>query len=202
MKEFGKRILGGQSPAWRGWPYLLTLLISFSAGALGGFLLAFLGEPSAELGNYLVDYFTLAVERELDFSFISVCWDCVRWPLLVVLFGFTSLGVVVIPAAFLVRGFLLSYTVACFGILLGNKGVAAAAVLFSVTVLLILPILFVVGCENLRTSCMRLSGSPSITEPKFKPEILLPSFGALAIAVALQWAVSPTLLSAVCVRLF
>lgn len=202
MRKLGKRVLGNQNLVWRGWPYLFTLLICFSVGALCGFLLAFLGEPSIELENYLLDYFGLVSERELGISFFSVFWDCVRWPLFVILFGFTAFGVVLIPLVFLIRGFLLSYSVASFGVLLGDKGVAVAAVLFGISVLLILPVLFVIGCESLRAVCMRLPKSSFSGENCFKPEVLLPSIGVLAIAVALQWTLTPNLLSTACARLF
>ena len=202
MKRFGKRVLGSRDLLWRGWPYLFVLLIIFLLGSLFGFLLAFISEPSAELRNYLTDYFARSATDKLGLSFFSVLWDCLKWPLIVFAFRFTAAGIVTIPAVFLVRGFLLSYTAACFGVLLGNDGVIAAAVLFAVTVLLVLPILFVIGCESLRASYVRLPSASPTDENRFRVEVFLPSFGVLAIAIALQWSVTPVLLSAVCARLF
>ena len=202
MKSIGKRTLRDRDLLWRGWPYLFVLLIVFAIGALFGFILAFLSEPSTELKSYLTNHFDVAAKSEFGLSFFSVLWDCIRWPLLVFVFRFTAAGIVVIPAIFLVRGFLLSYTAACFGVLLGNVGVIAAAVLFAVTVLLILPILFVIGCECFCGACARLPGLSSAGESRLRAEVFLPSFGVLAIAVSLQWTVVPILLSAVCARLF
>lgn len=181
---------------------MIVLLSCFLLGTLAGFIFAFIGEPSAELYSYLNDYFELAAQGNLELSFLSVAWDCIRWPLAVVVFGFTALGVGVIPAMFLVRGFLLSYTATLLGVLFGKDGAAVAAVLFAVTVLLVIPTLFVVGCESFRASLARLPKAAVPADGRWRPEILLPGIGVLAIAVALQWTVTPMMLSAVCARLF
>ena len=187
---------------WSGWPYLIVLLISFFAGALAGYFFAFLCEPSVLLRSYLMDYFDLAAQGGLHISFLSVVWDCVRWPLLAAVFAFTIVGVLAVPVVFACRGFLLSYTVSNFSLLFGYEGFAASAVLFSVTVLLLLPILFVIGCESFRMACMRIPGAVVSSDKKIRIELLLPGIGATAIAVALQWTILPMLLSAVCERLF
>ena len=187
---------------WPGWPYLIVLLVCFIVGALGGFFLAFLNESSLNLKGYISDYFDLAAQGELGTTLFSVLWDCIRWPLAIVLFGFTSVGVIAIPVLMTVRGFLLSYSAASFGVLLGKNGVAAAGVLFAVTAVLVLPVLFMLGCEALRSACMRLPGAVGSAEKHCRLEILLPGAGVLFIAAALQWTIMPKLLSAVCFRLF
>lgn len=180
---------------------MILLLVCFGLGALGGFLFAVMGEPSAELRSYLREYFDLAAHGGLDISLLSVLWDFFRWPLAVVAFAFTSLGVGVIPALLLIRGFLLSYSAASFGVLLGTEGAAAAAAVFGVTALLGVPSLFVFGCESLRSAFLCLPGSPG-SRGQLRPTVLLPGIGALAVAAALQWTVTPALMSAVCARFF
>lgn len=186
---------------WTGWPYLLLLLICFLSGALVGFAMAYFGEHSDDLGAYLQDYLSLAARGDLDLSFISVFWDCIRWPVFVIAFGFTALGVLAIPAVLLVRGFLLSYTATCFAVLLGWSGLAAAAVLLAAAVFLVLPVLLILGCEGLRASCARLPGALNGGERRFRPEIVLPGAGLSVVAAALQWTVVPLVFSAVCARL-
>lgn len=191
-----------ENTVWDGWPYLVVLLICFFVGVLGGLLLAVLGKPSAELRSYLNDYFDLAAHGELTVSFLSLLWDCFRWPLAVAAFALTSLGVGVIPALLLIRGLFLSYATASFSVLLGAEGTAAAAALFGVTALLELPALFLIGSECFRTACKRLSGSVPDADGRLRLAVLLPGIGILILAVALQWTVTPALLSAVCARLF
>lgn len=202
MKRLDKRMTAKGITMWAGWPYLIVLLVCFFIGAFCGGALAALNDSGDELSSYLYDYFSMAAQKKINVSFFSVLWDCVKWPLLTVVLGFTVLGAIGIPVLFAVRGFLFSFTVCTFGALLGGDGAAAAAVLFSVTALLVLPVLFMVGCEGLRVSCRNLPNSTGTGSNRFQPEILLPGIGVLAIATALQWTVVPTVLSAVCSRIF
>lgn len=202
MKRFKTRVTIPRGALWNGWPYLVVLLISFLLGVVGGFFFAGQIEPGSGLSDYLTDYFASAGEGDFRAPFLSVFWECVRWPLAVTVFGLTALGVAAIPVLLFVRGFLLSYAVTCFGLLLGTNGVAAAAALFAVSAVIILPILFVTGCEGLRSAYLRLPGTNHSTEGRYRLEILLPATGALTLAVALQWTVVPLILTAVCARLF
>lgn len=196
------RVRAAGNAPWDGWPCLIVLLVCFFTGALGGFLLAAVGGPSAELRSYLSEYFDLAAHGRLNISLLSVLWDFFRWPLAAAAFSFTPLGVGVIPALLLVRGFLLSYAAASFGVLLGTEGAAAAAAVFGVTALLAVPALFVIGCEGLRSAFLRLPGSAPAAGARLRPTVLLPGIGILSIAAALQWTVTPALMSAVCTRYF
>lgn len=193
---------GMDGSAWSGWPCLILLLICFLSGALIGFALAYFGTSSDELRSYLQDYLGVAAQGNLDFSFFSVLWDCVRWPVLVIAFSFTALGVIAIPAILLARGFLLAYTAACFAVLLGRNGLTAAAVLLAPAALIVLPVLLVLGCEGFRTACARLPGTPGGRECRCRPEIVLPGAGVSLIAAALQWTVVPMIFAAVCARYF
>lgn len=187
---------------WTGWPYLIVLLVCFFVGAFCGGVLAVLIEPRGELSSYLHDYFVMAAQKEINLSFFSVLWDCVKWPLLAALLGLSFLGTIGIPILFAARGFLFSFAVCTLGALLGGNGVAAASVLFSVTTLFVLPVLFIVGCEGLRVTCRNLPNVSGGGRNRFRMEVLLLGIGVLAIAIALQWTVVPTVLSAICSRIF
>lgn len=202
MAILKKRIQLTQDSMWMGWPYLTVLLLSFLLGALGGFFLAISGDFSNELRGYLMDYFQFTAQGSVEVSFVSVVWDCIRWPLAVLAFSFTALGAVAIPLLIFTRGFLLSYAAASICAILGRDGSVAALVLFWSTVLLVLPALFVISCECLRSACSRLPGAAASAGKWCRPEVLLPTVGVLAIAVALQWTLTPGILSAVCIRLF
>ena len=164
--------------------------------------MAVIGEPSGELRSYLSDYFLLAAGGHLSVSLFSVLWDVFRWPLAVVAFSFTPLGIGVIPSLLLIRGFLLSYAATSFGALMGMEGAVAAAAIFGVTAMIAVPALFVIACESLRSAFLRLPGAVTASEYRPRPEILLQGIGVLAIAAALQWTLTPALMSAVCARFF
>lgn len=202
MTRPGRRVRAKTETSWTGWPYLILMLVCFLCGVLIGFALAYFGGSSEALRSYLQDYLRLAARGNLELSFFSVFWDCIRWPLLVIVFGFTALGVLAIPALLLVRGFLLAYTATCFSVLLGRSGFAASAILLAVAGFLVLPVLLVLGCEGMRTACSRLPGGVNSVDRRCRPEIILPGAGISLVAAALQWTVVPLILSAVCSRLF
>ena len=79
---------------------------------------------------------------------------------------------------------------------------AAALAVFGVTLLVAVPVLFVVAADAFRQSLSRLPGAPSApihwTE---RIQALAPCAGLLVLAAALQQTVMPALFSAVCARL-
>lgn len=129
---------------------LLCLTVCFAVGALAGCFFAGVlgGETQRHLSAYLGDYFAVLRDGEpVAPSLFSAAWELCRWPLLVFVLGFTALGAVGVPVVFLVRGFLLSYSVAVFVRLFGVAGLAAAAAVFGVCAVFVLPALFVLGAD-------------------------------------------------------
>lgn len=183
--------------------YPFVLLTAFLAGAFFGFFLARFSGSDAELSGLLSERLCYASQGNWDISFASILWDCLRWPLAVVISSFFTLGIVAIPALILVRGFLLSYAASCFAVSMQQAGVAAEVVIFFVPALLIIPVMFLLGCDGMRSTRLSAHGAASSS---FKAsaciETLLISIGILAVAVALQWAVVPAVLSSVCAQFF
>ncbi len=203
MKGFGKVGPNGNRIAWNGWSHLIVLLLAFFAGVVAGFFLAYLGETDSELYIYLGDHFSIAAQGNLNISFLSVLWDCFRWPVAVLVFSFSAIGVIIIPGLLFVRGFLLSYAVSCFAVFHQHDGVAVGAVLFAITIIFVIPVTFLFAYEGLRSACFRLPGAVASTNgDRFHLETLVIGIGILAVAVAIQWAIIPKLFSSVCARLF
>ncbi|MDD6161047.1 MAG: hypothetical protein PUB51_07960 [Oscillospiraceae bacterium] len=178
---------------------LPVLTLCFLLGAVLGLGFHFWSGENPALSGFLTDYLEYAAQGDLRFSLPGVIWRCVRWPLLIVLSGTVGAGVALVPAALFLRGFLLSYAVSGFSAQYGGRGMAAAAALFAVTIFIELPILFAAGCESVRMSRARLSGTAGTG---WKPEFLLPAAGGVILAAAIRWTVSPALITAVCSRLF
>lgn len=201
VRRTGKRI--GSATSWDGVTRLAILAVCFGLGALGGFLFSTLGGESGELLDYLQGYFQAAGQGGgLEPSLPSTVWDLIRWPLAAFLLGLVPLGAVGVPLLMGGRGFLLAFAAATFARLFHLPGVAAALAAFGMTLLVAVPVLFVVAADAFRQSLSRLPGAASApihwTE---RARALAPCAGLLVLATALQQTVMPALLSAVCARL-
>ena len=201
VRRTGKRI--GSATSWDGVTRLAILAVCFGLGALGGFLFSTLGGESGELLDYLQGYFQAAgQDGGLEPSLPSTVWDLTRWPLAAFLLGLVPLGAVGVPLLMGGRGFLLAFAAATFARLFHLPGVAAALAAFGMTLLIAVPVLFVVAADAFRQSLSRLPGAASApihwTE---RARALAPCAGLLVLATALQQTVMPALFSAVCARL-
>lgn len=129
---------------------LLCLTVCFAMGALAGCFFAGVLDADVQrhLSAYLNDYFAVLRDGEMVLpSLFSTIWELCRWPALVFVLGFTALGAAGVPAVFLIRGFLLSYSVAVLVRLFGTAGLAAAAAVFGISTAFVLPALFVLGTD-------------------------------------------------------
>ncbi len=130
---------------------VLLLGTLFVLGGFGGCLAAGFvnGESGAALGEYLKAYLNLARDGTAQIGPGAIVWGQIRFPLAVLLFSFTAFGVACIPAVFFIRGFLFSFSVACFFRLFGWSGAVPAALLFGVPALLWTPAFFVLGMQGM-----------------------------------------------------
>ena len=117
---------------WGDWdPSLLRgllLALLFLAGALAGHLYAGACgvEARAALDQYLTDYCAVYDAGGVAVSMLSCVVMYFGYAVLLFLFGFSSAGVVLIPALSGVFGFLTMYTVSCFVRCYGREGVLLA----------------------------------------------------------------------------
>lgn len=191
------------APAWDGLTQLAILAVCFFVGAVGGFLFSAAGGENPELLDYLQRYFQSAsLGNGFEPSLGATIWDLVRWPLAVFFLGFIPAGTVCVPLVMGGRGFLLAYAATTLARLFHLPGMAAALVVFGITILVAVPVLFVVAADAFRQSLSRLPGalSPPVSWPD-RARALAPCAGMLVLAVALQQTVMPALFSAVCARL-
>lgn len=183
---------------------LLCLTVCFFVGAVGGCMFA--GLLGTDTQTRLLDYFSgyfsaLRDSGAVQPSLPSTVWEVARWPLLVFLLGFTALGVVGIPAALCLRGFLFSYAVSVLVRLYGSAGLASALAVFGVSGFLVLPALFVLGVDGFRGAgalLMKLIGDGRRTPSLGQGRLFRAGCCAalLAVAAAFQFRLTPVLLSA------
>lgn len=148
MKKLHDGREDGLSPA--GWPELLTLCVFFALGVTcGWFLSGRIELKDSGLSEYLGRFFEQAAAQP---PLYQVLWDVFRWPLLAFLLGFTSLGALCIPAAFLVRGFLMAFAVSSFARLYAGQGLLMACAVFGVSGCLVIPVFFVLGTQSFGAS--------------------------------------------------
>lgn len=129
----------------------LILGISFFLGGLAGCLFANQvdGNGSAALREYLEGYLRFVSSGEMARpDVLSLLWETVRWPLAAIALGLTPLGLLGIPILFMVRGFLLSFSISSFFLVMGVPGLTLAFVIFGIAGLVCVPVLFVLGVQG------------------------------------------------------
>ena len=158
------------------------------------------GESGAALEEYLREYLALVREGSGALSVSAVIWERFRFPLCILLLSFTAFGVLCIPVVLMLRGFLFSFSVACFFRLFGWKGLLLGAALFGLSALLWVPALFalsVLGVEQSYRMFQRCAG-------KKGEQLLSPSGGSvswgmclmvLGLSVAVEYFAVPRLMA-------
>lgn len=129
---------------------LTVLAVSFLIGGMVGCILAALsgGTGAEELSRYLVDYLTLTQGGQLSRSLWPLLWGQEKYLIAALLLGLTALGLAGFPILFGVRGFFLSFPVACFCRVFGKRGLLPAFILSGLPALLWAPALFLVGVSG------------------------------------------------------
>lgn len=135
---------------------MLSILLAsfFIAGSLVGCLIA--GQLQTKAGmalkDYLMRYFSCAQDSPLCASVGDIILELFRAPFLILVLGFTAIGLLGIPVLFVCRGFSFGFSVSCFFRLFGWSGLAPAAFLFGLQALLWVPALLVLGCQAMEAS--------------------------------------------------
>lgn len=160
---------------------------AFVLGALLGLLAASLiGEESCDnLEQFFLSYTELTPGRTYTWSgFFHTLWYFVRFPLLILLSGFSALGVFVIPAALSLKGFSFSFAVSTLVLLYGFPGLLAAAVFFGLADFVFIPILFLIGGWNWEfSSHIAFGHAVSGGQPAMRTAVFRLSAVILALAV-------------------
>ena len=147
----GWRISSGED-----WGALLVLGSAFALGGLLGCLMASWigGAGSDGLMDY-IQSFLLAAQEEYAAApaFLPLLWEQLRYPLAVVLLGFTALGLPVIPILFGMRAFFLSFAISAFIRMFGaGEGLVLSWILFGLSSMISIPVLFLLGTRGWRSS--------------------------------------------------
>lgn len=134
---------------------LIIIAVAFFIGGLAGCTLAGRAEGGGEaaLNGYLDGFLNVAISGEtVRPEFVLLLWRSIRWPLFVVVLGFTPIGLIGVPTLFLIRAFLLSFSIASFFHVSGINGLLFAFSVFGITGLIYVPILFILGIQGFLNS--------------------------------------------------
>lgn len=194
------------------WTRLLLLALFFLGGLILGQVMAGKvgAQTSKELTDYLNGYFSL--ENRSGTSARTVASALViyfRYPLLAMLLGFASVGVVLLPALTAAYGFFLSFSVCCFTAAFGSDGVLLALSVFGLRCLVTLPCYFALAAPALDNAAalaaLSLGGGKRAARPVYGRKWWLRcgiSACALLAGVTAELLLSPYLLNLVLSRIF
>ena len=127
-------------------PKLLCLALFFLGGVILGQAVSsgVPDETGRELQAYLQGY--LSLESGVSGSAV---WSALvlyfRYPILAVLLGFCSVGVILLPVTAAAFGFFLSFSVCCFTAAFGPDGILLALTVFGLRCLISLPCFFLLA---------------------------------------------------------
>lgn len=180
----------------------VTSAFFFLGGLLGCALAARVGGGGSDsLALYLERFVAAAGEQTVSAPpLFSLVWETVRWPLLVFVLGFTTLGVLGIPIVFFIRGFLLAFSIASFVRMFGGAGGLLAFFVFGVSGCVALPVLFILGVQGLLASrylATRFLGEGRRSPPYGQSYFLRCGLcaGALCVCVFLESVAVPALVA-------
>lgn len=139
---------------------MLLLAFFFLCGVIFGQVLAksLPASTGAELKHYLNDYIQLNSDNGLaPYVVISTFIVYFRYPLLALLLGFASIGVVLLPGISFLFGFFLSFAVCCFIATFGDGGVLLALAVFGLRCVVTLPCYFLLSVPSMQTAALLVS---------------------------------------------
>lgn len=134
-------------------PRILFLAVFFVAGTFLGQVFA--RRVSVAVGQELTEYLRQYILTGHDHSIQMVLSAVVlylRYPFLAVLFGFASIGVLLIPGMTVLFGFLVSFSVSCFTAAFGMEGIFLALAAYGIRCVVTLPCYFLLAVPALKNA--------------------------------------------------
>lgn len=179
----------------------LSFAFLFLIGVLAGILTAaFLNLPSKQALYSDINGFINGSHTQT--SFFESLWQVSSMPLLVFCLSFTCFGVLLIPVAVVLQGYLLSFSVSAMIRLLSWRGCLLGAASFGIRALTIIPCLLIlsVQCFLLSKQFLRLmfpSATGSVKFPRGYVFALICSLILLPLGAAFDTAWTETAVSVV-----
>lgn len=177
---------------------LWVVSIAFSIGIFAGCLLASQvgGGGSDSLTVYLKNYLLSVKSGELTSpSLLPLIWEVFRWPILAVFLGLTPLGLVAVPALFLLRGFLLAFSIGSLYRMLATQGLLLSFLISGVSGMIAIPVLFILGVQSMMAARM-LTGRGNPYGRRYFMRLAACAVALLFCVILERFAVPPLLIAA------
>lgn len=126
---------------------LALLSALFLGGVVAGTVASSNVAPDSELRNYISGYLASAQSESSSAFILPALFNAFKYHFLIVVFGFTALGVVAVPIIVFLRGFFLSFAVTSFVKVLGSGGYLLTLGIFGLPFLIALPCLLILGAQ-------------------------------------------------------
>ena len=111
---------------------------------------------SAELHQYLMDYYSLGIGEESGRLFLSALLIYFRYPLMAFCLSFILPGALSLPLVAAAFGFFLSYAACCFARTFGEIGVLLSVAVFGLRCLISIPCFFVLAVPAVQKAMIAL----------------------------------------------
>ena len=135
---------------------LLVVCFLFALGVILG-VLAHRGVTEQEdlfLRSYLLQFAQLSSQpQDRTASLLSVLLVYFRYPLLLMLCGGSTAGLLAVPAFCMVQGFSLAFAVNCFAAAMGADGILLALAAFGIRCIFTLPCFFLLAIGTAERAC-------------------------------------------------
>ena len=183
------------------------LLCGIVAGAVTA---SYIGGDSGEtLTEYMSRYVTAFGQGENPLTLLpATIWSTYKYPLCAFLFGFTVLGVLLIPGTVVLRGFFLAFSVGSMVKLFGMPGLWLAFSIFGIQTFIGLPCLLIISAQGFvaaRSFARMMSGGKRVMIGSVFPRGYFVLFSvcmiALLVVVLLELFVTPKLVAFVALRM-
>ena len=129
---------------------------------------------------------------------IQFLWLSLRWPLVAIAFGFSSLGLFGIPILSAMRGFLFSFSVGTFAHMLGYRGIGVAFLLLGISGCISVPVFLLIATQSFSAAKTLASKGQGKRETPYSKLYVLRcclSLCLLCLGLIVEWHILPTLFS-------
>ncbi|MCL1820260.1 MAG: hypothetical protein FWG36_06360 [Oscillospiraceae bacterium] len=167
---------------------LILIAVCFLAGIILGSVFAMTIANGGDLEVFFSEMVSGAKDGVLQNSFWRVLLPNMIWPMLIILFSFSSIGLAGIPACILIKSFLISYSVSAIYRSFGVNGIWLALTSIGIPNALYIPLLVIVSMLGLKAA-----GGAQVK--KFSPAFHAPMAGIFIGIAAFQAFLQPKIVT-------
>lgn len=164
------------------------VLLGIVAGQIAGHCV------SPENLQEIADSLMLYEENPVQLSFARVLTSYLRWPSTAFLLGYCTLGIGLLPLLCGIEGFLMSFSVSCFCLVMGRSGIVLSLATLGIRALFVLPCGLAMSDWAFSRACRMAAGEKL---SRHLPLRLFACAAVLAVGICLEYILTPRWISLV-----